>query len=417
MGHRNYTMTAILAAFALAGCSSSSEPLAYNGPAWNTQPHSNNPAAPPSDRTGVPDDRTNPSDNVTPDVDPELDVPDPGACKHDGQCMSYANAPALCAGGQCTYECYGDFLNCDDDTSNGCESCGACGQICSNGSACSAGDCWPQLGWGAGVGGADNDFGMDLALDAAGNVYVTGSVVGDADLGTGPTSAGGQDDIFVSSYGPQGLLRWTHRWGAPGLDRGHGLATDDAGKLYVTGTFDGAIDFDGKPLSAQDPDAFLLSVGAGGSVEWAKSFPSMGADAGGDVVVFDGGKLAVVGWFEGALSVGGEVLTSQMRDMFVAAMNNDGSHIWSMRLGGRVTTPGAELQPMPRATCTSPVRSSPRCRSVARPSPRPPASPTPTWSSASTPTASCVGPVHWAGSTPCRGAGSRWRRRPRAWCM
>jgi hypothetical protein len=94
------------------------------------------------------------------------------------------------------------------------------------------------------LGGNDIDYGIDLAIDAAGNVYVTGRTSsGDfptmnAFDSTYSSSAGsGVEDAFVARLNPagSGLVYSTYLSGSFGA-RGYGIATDGAGNAYVTGT-------------------------------------------------------------------------------------------------------------------------------------------------------------------------------------
>ena len=56
------------------------------------------------------------------------------------------------------------------------------------------------------------------------------------------TSAG-SSDIFVAKYDRHGLLLWAKRAGGTNVDEGHGIAVDGAGNSYVTGDFSGSATF------------------------------------------------------------------------------------------------------------------------------------------------------------------------------
>ncbi len=89
-------------------------------------------------------------------------------------------------------------------------------------------------------GGPDFDSGHGIAVDAAGNAYVTGSA------GSGSTNfpivaavqsvAGGSGDGFVSKFSSSGnSLIFSTYLGGSGIDAGNGIALDTANNVYVTG--------------------------------------------------------------------------------------------------------------------------------------------------------------------------------------
>jgi uncharacterized repeat protein (TIGR01451 family) len=89
------------------------------------------------------------------------------------------------------------------------------------------------------LGGSDNDWGYGIALDAAGNAWVTGYTYS-ADF---PTTAGaidssynGSGDAFVTRINPGGSgLSYSTWLGGSGYDEGNEITTDAAGNIYLTG--------------------------------------------------------------------------------------------------------------------------------------------------------------------------------------
>lgn len=89
------------------------------------------------------------------------------------------------------------------------------------------------------IGGDKNDVGLSVAVDAAGNAYITGST-DSSDFptvgGASQTAPGGGTDTFVSELNPSGTeLLYSTYLGGSGDDSGFGVAVDLAGSAYVTG--------------------------------------------------------------------------------------------------------------------------------------------------------------------------------------
>jgi hypothetical protein len=88
------------------------------------------------------------------------------------------------------------------------------------------------------LGGSDNDEGHGIAVDSAGNAYVTGWTRS-MDFTTASalqTTYNGGIDAFVAKFSPTGsTLLYSTYLGGGGLDIATGVAVDGAGKAYVTG--------------------------------------------------------------------------------------------------------------------------------------------------------------------------------------
>ena len=134
----------------------------------------------------------------------------------------------------------------------------------------------PVLVYSTYLGGGADDQGFDIAIDAAGNSYVTGYTLS-ANLPTSPgafdaTYNGGPGgDVFVAKFNPtgSGLVYLTYIGGSAS-EEGHDIAVDDTGNVYLTGftqssnfpITSGAFDtsFNG-PAS----DAFVAKLNASGT--------------------------------------------------------------------------------------------------------------------------------------------------------
>src|SRR5262249_46186292 len=98
---------------------------------------------------------------------------------------------------------------------------------------------------------SNNNGGNGIAVDASGNGYVIGVFTHTAsyrtsfgaDTSTGLVSAG-FDDIFILKIDANGALIWARGVGGGSVDIAADVAVDDAGTVYVTGTYQGTVDFD-----------------------------------------------------------------------------------------------------------------------------------------------------------------------------
>jgi hypothetical protein len=91
------------------------------------------------------------------------------------------------------------------------------------------------------IGGSDDEEGLALAVDAAGNAWVAGYTQS-ADLPLYRPLAfsfQGDDDTFVSKLDPQGELLFQSYLGYPGSDRVGALALDATGAAYLAGEMRG----------------------------------------------------------------------------------------------------------------------------------------------------------------------------------
>src|SRR5262249_25657156 len=98
--------------------------------------------------------------------------------------------------------------------------------------------------WADGFGGDQQETTGNIvggvAVDAAGNTFVTGSFKsGTVAFGvTTLTNADtGSQDVFVAKLDGAGAVLWAESFGSTLDDRGQGIAVDQSGDAYVTGSF------------------------------------------------------------------------------------------------------------------------------------------------------------------------------------
>jgi hypothetical protein len=100
-----------------------------------------------------------------------------------------------------------------------------------------------------------------VAVDSSGAVYVAGFTSGS--LGGSPDAGG--DDAFLARFDSSGTLQWTALLGTPGEETASGVAIDPAGDVYVTG-FTSAGLHDNPNMGGDD--AFLAKYDSAGVRQW-----------------------------------------------------------------------------------------------------------------------------------------------------
>lgn len=85
------------------------------------------------------------------------------------------------------------------------------------------------------IGVSTNDTPYDMAIDNNGNIYVTGSTLGQLPMAA--TSLGGED-AFIIKYNSNLGIEWMKQYGTNAADNGKGIIIKD-GFIYLTGTTEG----------------------------------------------------------------------------------------------------------------------------------------------------------------------------------
>jgi hypothetical protein len=131
------------------------------------------------------------------------------------------------------------------------------------------------------VGGSDDEFGFGLALDSAGNVYVTGGTKSN-DFPTAnsfqPAKAGDQDTYVMKLNAAGSALVYSSYLGGTGFDQGYKIALDGSGNAYVCGATLSTNFPTANPLRSTNggsSDAFVSKIGdaapAGTTVQFAQA--------------------------------------------------------------------------------------------------------------------------------------------------
>ncbi len=164
----------------------------------------------------------------------------------------------------------------------------------------------PILAYSTFLGGSSSDEGFGIAVDAAGNAYVTGSTVSSNFPVSAPFQGTrrGVADAFVTKLDPSGALVFSTFLGGSGDDAGNAIVVDGAGNVLVAGTttsgnfpVQGAAPFAPfQPTLRGGNDAFVAKLGpTGGTLVYSTYLGSNTDDVGNGIAVDTAGNAYVTG--------------------------------------------------------------------------------------------------------------------------
>jgi hypothetical protein len=188
--------------------------------------------------------------------------------------------------------------------------------------------------------GGSSDFGNAIALDQAGNPYITGSFQSpQVTFGAFTLTNRGSSDVFVAKLNTAGDWQWVAQGGGRYSDGGSGIVVDPAGNAYVTGSVAGdAIRFGSFTSTKTDnsSDLFVAKLDAAGTWQWVTLGGSAGQDSGAGILL-QGSNLTVAGTLGGPTARFGAlppITVSGDADIGVIRLGTDAQWQWALGTGG-----------------------------------------------------------------------------------
>lgn len=213
--------------------------------------------------------------------------------------------------------------------------------------------------YGVSFGGSNDDVGNGIAVDSAGNAYLTGNTQS-ADFPTAnalQATLHGTADAFVAKLNAAGnALFYSTYLGGNAVDEANGIAIDSHGNAYVVGTTSALAGVESFPVTigaAQTTaggagDAFVAQIAAAGTLGYATYLGGTGSEQGAAIAVDSTGQAYVTGFTQSTNfpARGGGLATPQsaapLSDAYFARLNPTGTtFIYAAYLGGNSTDTGA----------------------------------------------------------------------------
>lgn len=199
--------------------------------------------------------------------------------------------------------------------------------------------------WAKSFGGVDGEIGSGIAVDAGGDIYITGlftSTIMTMGSFTLTNISAGSSDVFIARINSAGNTVWAKSAGGNSSDRGMAITVDASGNVFTTGGYNSpTINFGTGNLnnsSINTSDIFLVKHDSNGNPLWSKGAIGTGADVASAVATDSFGNVYITGIFAStAINFGTPVLFNAgtaTQDLFITKYNGLGTPVWSQRAGG-----------------------------------------------------------------------------------
>ncbi len=149
-------------------------------------------------------------------------------------------------------------------------------------------------------------------------------------------------------------LLWAKSFGSIDMDQVNDMVVDDNGNVYLTGYFQGTVDFDpgqGTDIHTSNGhyDGFVQKLDSDGNLLWVKTFGGNNYDEGLGIALDQGGSnVYITGYFRGTVDFdtgpGVNNHTSEGEsDIFIMCLTNAGNFLWAKSIGGTGNDAGTDI--------------------------------------------------------------------------
>jgi len=195
-----------------------------------------------------------------------------------------------------------------------------------------------EIIWANVVGGLNGDDGvLNIAVDAAENLYILGSTTSDLSLFNGNANGeSGKPNLFVAKYTKNGQVGWVKRINGE-LSSIYTSLVVTSDTVYVGGNFNASITVDTNQLTTRESQGFILSLNSSNAnLNWLQSISSVNQTQLKKISLTQAGEIMVFGDTNGSINIGFVELKSLgSKDIFVLKYNKLGKIVSAKILGGK----------------------------------------------------------------------------------
>ncbi len=190
--------------------------------------------------------------------------------------------------------------------------------------------------WAKGEGGIGNEVANSVAVDEAGNVYLTGNLAGMGNFSGTIYQGKGVYDVVIVKYDAAGNLVWLKTAGGDENDQGNVIRYFN-GYLYVGGYFTDTAWFENTLLLGKgEADAFVAKYDLSGNLIWVKSGGGSNFDYVSSLDLDAQGNIYAAGSYESNMLFDTTHLTTPnlFTESFFCKYNNNGQLQWAKSTQG-----------------------------------------------------------------------------------
>lgn len=199
-----------------------------------------------------------------------------------------------------------------------------------------------NLMWSTLYGGGNYDYARGLAIDTAGNIYISGSTSSASAIASGgwQNTKSGSDDEFLAKFDRDGVRLWATYMGGESGDYSRAVGVDHNNNVYIVGYTESTtgIAYNGfDEIWSGNYDCTLTKYDENGLMIWSTYFGGNGEDNANGIAfdVYDNIYVAIQTGTNTGLALDGYRGTSGGGiDAMLAKFNPDGDRLWSTYYGG-----------------------------------------------------------------------------------